>query len=575
MQPQSAKTWSNLGAVRAMQGNCAASLSALDRARALDASLFVPWYFSGYCHLALHQDRIALKELERATSLNAKDPNAWYCEAQAAANSNQLTQSLEAISRSLLLDSKRPEGYYLAGQDALGIAKEQYDYVMVHQPSAFAMRLRAERYAGQGAWEAAAADYQKAQQLSPDAPDIAFELGSIYLEKGDYAKAENEFRRCLEQLPDSTWAKLRLALAFGAQSKKSQAEELLKNVSPASLVSPFEWQDLIAAEDLLGQTESAKQLLSQAESLFPNSPEWESWTERLAAAETNPGAPAQAPFEFERPGTIGLPVSFLMASGPEHADFVRPVFPNSSGYRAFRTTFLSGGALAALDQLMPLVRGQPADPGRAFVMGEMLQRLALDFLERLQTEYPNSEPAMILAAENYSSSGDQAKAIEIYEALLKNDGPSPNILRDLASVYWKQRQWTEALPVLQKLAKTDPDDPTTFINLGRIYTYQQKLKEAEENFRIAERIQPDMFEAHLGLGEIFWHAGQEKGAIAELKVAERAQPSNPRPHYLLAQMYRRAGEDNLAAQEMANFQRLQALAGPETAVQGGRLVPLD
>jgi len=575
VQPQYAKAWSNLGAVRAMQGDCTASLNALSRARALDPTLFVPWYFSGYCHLAVHQNRKALEELERATSLNSKDANAWYSEAEAAANSNDLALSLEAVSRSLLLDSRRPEGYYLAGQDALGIAKEQYDYVVTHQPSAYAFRLRAERNAGQGVWAPAAADYQKAQELSPGAPDIPFGLGSVYLEKGDYAEAEKEFQNCLEQLPNSVWARLRLALALAAQSKKDQAQEILAKVSTASLVSPPEWQDLIAAEDLLGQAEAAKHVLDQAEALFPHSPEWQSWTERLAAEAANPGAPTQDPFEFERPGTIGLSVNFLLASAPEQANFVRPVFPSPSAFQSFRAAFLSGNALAASKQLMPLVRGQPSDPGRAFAIGQMLHRLGLDFFERLETEYPNSQPAMILEAESDSSAGDQAKAIEIYKDLLKNGGPSPEILRDLASVYWKQHQWTEALPVLQDLAKIDPYDPTIFINLGRIYVYQEQLKEAEENFRIAERIQPDMFEAHLGLGEVFQRAGQEQAAIAELRVAERAQPSNPRTHYLLSQMYRKVGEKILGAQEMANFQRLQALAGPETAVQGGRLVPLD
>jgi Flp pilus assembly protein TadD len=84
-----------------------------------------------------------------------------------------------------------------------------------------------------------------------------------------------------------------------------------------------------------------------------------------------------------------------------------------------------------------------------------------------------------------------------------------------------------------------------------------------------------MYEAHLGLGEVLEHLGERQNAIAEIKLAERAGPDNPRPHYLLSQIYRKAGEKNLAAQEMANFQRLQALAGPETAVQAGKLVPLD
>lgn len=571
-QPHSAKAWSNLGAVRAIHGNCSAALPALARARSLDPGLFVPWYFSGYCHLARHEGRKALEELKRATRLNPKDFNGWYLEAESAADSNQLGLSLAAVSRSLSLDSKRPEGYYLAGQDALGIAKREYNYVVNHQPSPFAMRLRAERNAGQGVWMAALADYQKARKLSPGAPDIAFGLGTVYLEKGDFAEAEKEFRQCLEKVPDSSWVKLRMALALAAQSKKNEADEILKDVEPSDLASPSEWQDLIAAELLLGQTEAAEDSLGRAESLFPDFPEWQDWSERLKSEAG--AAPGHFSFEFEQAGTIALPVNFLLSSRLQSGNFVRLIFPDSARFEAFRKAFLSEDATAAAG-LMPTIHEEPSDSARAFVNGEILQRLGLIFFERLEIDYPDSQPAMVLEAQKYSAHGDQAKAIEVYKTLLRNNGPSPDILRNLASVYWKQHQWTEALPALEQLAKIDPYDPTTFINLGRIYFFQQNLKEAEKNFRMAMRIQPNMYEAHFGLGQVFQRMGEPKNAIPELKMAERAQPLNPRPHYFLSQVYRMAGDKNLAAEEMASFQRLQAQSGSEGTEQGGGLVPVD
>ncbi len=572
MDPQSAKAWSNLGAVRAMHGNCSAAMPALTRARTLDPSLFVPWYFSGYCHLARHQGLKAFEELKRATHLNPKDPQAWYLEAQSAADSNQLGLSLAAVARSLALDSKSPESYYLAAQAALGIAKRQYNYVVDHQPSPFAMRLRAERNAGQGVWMAAAADYQKALELSPDAPDIAFGLGTVYLEKGDFAEAEKEFRQCLEKVPDSSWVKLRIALALAAQSKKNEADEILKDVDPSKLASPSEWQDFIAAEYLLGKTKTAEDSLGRAEALFPDFPEWPDWSERL---KSEAGAvPGHFSFEFEQAGTIALPVNFLLSSRLQSGNFVRLIFPDAARFESFRKAFLGEDAAAAA-RLMPTIREEPADSARAFVTGEILQRLGLVFFERLEMDYPDSQPAMVLEAQKYSAHGDQAKAIEVYKTLLHNYGPSPDILRNLASVYWKQHQWTEALPALEQLAKIDPYDPTTFINLGRIYFFQQNLKEAEKYFRMAMRIQPDMYEAHFGLGQVFQRMGEPKNAIPELKMAERAQPLNPRPHYFLSQVYRMAGEKNLAAQEMASFQRLQAQSSSEGTEQGGGLVPID
>jgi tetratricopeptide (TPR) repeat protein len=574
-RPRSAKLWSNLGAARAMLGDCPGSLLALQRALFLDPKLFAPWFYSGYCHLALHQDGSALNSLEHATALNPKDANAWFLEAQAAGNLNQLALSFEAGVRSLLLDSRRPEAFYLAGEDGLGLTKEQYSQVMAQPSNVFALRLRAERNIGQGVPAAAVSDYQKALALAPGEPDLLFGLGSAYLGGGDYTEAEKEFRRCLDLLPDSAWARLRLILALAAQSRGREADELLSSIQPGRLDSPSEWEDFIAAEYLLGHAGAAEQGLNQAESRFPNLPAWDRWTQRLAAQKAMPDAPVRSDFRFERPASVALSVTFLLTAQPSSGDFVLAAFTGRDDFQAFRAAFLSGEDVRAAARLTRMLRSLPSDPGRAYVTGEILHSLALGFFQRLATDYPDSEPAMVLAARNYSAMGEQAKAIEIYQALLRKAGPSPGVLRDLAKVYWKQHDWDKALPLLRRLTQLDPYDPTNFVNLGRIYSYQQKWEDAELSFRRAARIQPRTYEAHLGLGEVLERRGSERSAIGELKVAERIEPLKPRPHYLLSQIYRKLGEKDLAAREMASFQRLQDRAAPETAGKASRLVPLD
>ncbi len=570
--PHSARLWSNLGAVRAMMGECPASLRDLARARSLNPKLIAPWYYSGYCHLVLHHDRLALKELEHATSLNPRDANVWLLEAEVAAELNRPRRSFQAVVHSLALQPNRPEGYYLAGEDGLTLAKQEYSLVMANPSSVIALRLRAERNLGQGVPAAAAADYRKALTLSPGAPDLLFGLGSADLAQGLGAEAEQAFRRCLLLVPDAPWARLRLALALIPQSKDQQAAHVLSSVQSSELVSPYEWEDLIAGEYLLGHPDVAEQLLDEAESRFPDFSAWDRWIERIAAQKARPDAPARSSFRFLRSSSIALSITFSLTGHGDLESFVHPLLSGSGNFQAFRTAFLARQDVEAADYVARSLRRMPSDPAAAFAYGEVVHRLSLDFFQVLDLRYPTSEAAMVLSAQNYSAAGNQAEAIEIYKTLLEKYGPSADVLRGLARVYYKQNDWNKALAVLLRLAKIDPHDASIFVNLGRIYSYQQKFGEAEWNFRQAVRIQPGDYEARLGLGEILEMEGEEQKAVPELEAAMRVDPSNPRPHYLLSQIYARLGEKGLAAREMKEFERLQPHTSTESAHPGHGLV---
>ncbi len=569
-RPRSARLWSNLGAIRAMLGDCSAALPALERARSINKNLFAPWYYSGYCHLALHQNRLAMEDLRRANALNPKDANAWFLAAQAAAKLNHPGYSFQAAIHSLSLDSHRAGAYYLAGEDALSLTKREYARVVAKQPSVFAYRLRAERNLGQDLPAAATGDYRKALGLEPGAPDLLFGLGSAELAEGKFQDAERAFRRCLNLLPDTDWARLRLALALAAQSKSRQATALLSSVQPLKLESPHEWEDLIATAYFLRHPIVADHWLGEAESRFPGGPAWSHWSQRIAAEKAMPDAPPDVSFTFERSSSVALSVTFLLTTQMTAGNLITADFGNPGEFADFRTAFLRGDGLAAAVALESQPRNLPADPRAAFVTGDILHLLSLELLQRLTTRYPTSAPAMMLAAQNYSAVGDQAKAIEIYQALLQEHGPSTAALRGLAKVYYAQSDWDQALRALTRLAKMEPNDPTIFVNLGRIYTYQDKWREAGQSFATAARIGPRAYQAHLGLGEVLNHQGEEKRAITELTLAARLQPSRPRPHYLLAVIYRRLGKKQLAVKEMEEFERLQAHSSSESRHEGHR-----
>lgn len=576
--PESPEIWSNLGVLRAMAGRCKDALPALERAESLNATLANAWFFSGYCHSTLHQSRRAAASLERASRLSPKDPNISMLRAQVSADLGHMEDSLEEVVRAQTLGLKRPDTYYLAGKDALELAAGFYDRVTVAapQPDLYAMYLAGQRNAAMGLWEPAIEEYGRALKIAPRQADLHFALGSVYLEMGQWRNAEASFRRALELSPGSTWVRLRLALALTEQSRREEALSVFRTVPMDDLVLPPEYQDYLACSYLLKLTGAAQAALAQAQRKFPYQSGWSEWTERLASRPPGEHPDASEPLKLKELTGVGLAFSFRLTEKPDRGGVFAALFPVPAGYQGFQSDIFHNRWAEAAAKIVPLLKGkQGGSNSRAFALGQVLQSLSYHFNQQLGSEFPDSTPAMRLAAENLASAGHPEKALEIYQAIVKRDGPSPDVLHEMARIYWADHKWDEAVQVLEPLAEMDPADATNFVNLGRVYTSQQKFDRASEAFRRALAIDPGMPEAHLGLGQALRSAGDFQGAVRELKAASQIDPLNPKPHYELSQVYSKLGDKQLAAEEMASFQHLWTTATAEARQRKGLLAPVD
>jgi tetratricopeptide (TPR) repeat protein len=578
IEPQSAKAWSNLGVTRAMAGDCQEALPALERARTLDPALFTPWLFSGSCDLALHHDAKALRELETASRLNPRDANAWFLRSQAAGNLNKLDESLEAAVRALALDPGNATAYYVAGQDGLGLAAQAYDRVYTHRVGDvfYQYLLDGQRSAAQKGWPIAIASYKSAQKANPDDPETDFSLGSAYLEVGRYPEAEAAFEQCLKNAPGLVWAKLRLALAWAEQSERREAVKIVSSIPPDSLELPAEYQDYVAAAALLGLHREAQEGVELGKKRFKDD-EWPDWFKGIETAAAARSKPGDQSIKLQDLTGVGLSIRFFLTADHLAGNYVERAFPSEAAYQGFRGAFLAENWVRAAEQSLPTLRTLElkSDSRSAFVLGEILQSLAYGFYRDLARRFPNSELTMKLAGESFEAMGQQDKALEIYNTALREDGPSPALLRNIARVYWTQHDWDQALKVLSSLTAMDPNDPTILVNMGRIYLYQDNVQKAAECFRQAVRLDPGMFEARLGLGQVLRRQNDDPEALKEFEAAVRIDPKNPQPHYQISQICRKLGEKDRAAAEMQEFQRLQSLARTAEIETNKLLVPLD
>ncbi len=574
-EPRSAMLWSNLGAVRVMRGDCAKALPALAKARALDPKLYSPWYFAGFCELQQHHDNAAFSNLSRAVELNPRDANAWSLRARAAGDLNRLGLAFASVVRALEVSTPKPELDYQAGEIALDLATECYSRVIAApNATALALELEGERDAAQGLSELAIAAFRKALASEANSPELHFALGWVYFDSAKLPEAETEWRRCLELAPEAAWTKLRLALVLAREGKSAEAEGLIESLDAGSFETREEFRDYLACSRLLHRPEFGERALVHATAYFPRDAEFGQWA---ASADASREAPSETgPANLSAASRICLSVRFMLLTHRNAApQLVGTLLRSGDEYRDFRRGFLRDEVSAVEKVVAARSDPLPKDPGEAFVLGQLLHWLSYEYDERLETNFPDSEIAQALAAENLLEAGQTDKAIEAYQALLARYGGSPEVFRSLARTYWTEHRWDESLAVLEKVLAADPYDATTLVNMGRIYSYRQDWNNAESSFARAVRIDPQLSEAHLGLGESLRRRGDTQAALKELRMAGELDPRNPRPHYALAQLYRKQHQAQLAEREMEVFQRLHSQTALVNSRKTLEFVPLE
>lgn len=102
-------------------------------------------------------------------------------------------------------------------------------------------------------FDEAEAIFRGAMELMPDSEVPQVGLGTVFLQKGDFAAAQNVCREALQNKPSSSYARLHYAeaLLFGRQRERAEIE--LQKVIEAAPDSPHSQtaQALLDAADLI------------------------------------------------------------------------------------------------------------------------------------------------------------------------------------------------------------------------------------------------------------------------------------------------------------------------------------
>jgi len=169
---------------------------------------------------------------------------------------------------------------------------------------------------------------------------------------------------------------------------------------------------------------------------------------------------------------------------------------------------------------------------------------------------PDSAAADMIAGEALDEKGDNAGAVQQFQAAVKANPKEPNVHFGLAYLLWAQKRYDEAIPEFEAELANDPKNYQAMIYLGDTYVKQNQFDKARPILEEAVKYQGAVPLVHLDLGIVYMETGGQEAAIRELNKTVALEPDNVAAHFRLANVYRSMGKKDKAKAEFAKASSL-------------------
>jgi tetratricopeptide (TPR) repeat protein len=417
--------------------------------------------------------------------------------------------------------------------------------------------------------------------LSQAAP-ANFDDAKQTLAKGDYARAESEFRSLLVVNPRSPELMNDLGIALQFQGKSEEATRVFEKTLKLKRLP--ETVALLAVEYCRNhQFDRAVPLLKEARKhlvdpnlmatlgpclLEADQPEgavvvYEALVRSMAAPEDeNQANLTRAYFDLSRrvldqltslPGGIKYARAIESSTQNGYVD-AKSLFPEA--YE--RAIYLN--ASMTVEDLIPLLDTHPDDPSLLYIVGVDSTERAADILDQIEDRWPDSIAYKTLVAELKDAGGDRDGAILTYEQILATFPDAPaSVHFALGLMYAERNRWEEALT--QYHLASGQGTPSRYIT-ERISDALLNLDRNKEAMTLLRPIvdKPDASAWALrDFGKAAQNMGQLSLALVYLKRSSDLEPDDDALHYRLYVLYRDLKQPQSAATELASFKRLKGL----------------
>ena len=221
-----------------------------------------------------------------------------------------------------------------------------------------------------------------------------------------------------------------------------------------------------------------------------------------------------------------------------------------------------GKPSAALELLKPLLDKKP-DPATLYLLGVAYSRTGQveageQVFAKLFSDASTKAQVNFLLGQAYYDSVRFAEAEQAYKDALAADPAFPGSHRELAKVYISLRRQTEAQKELDLALHQDPQDASAVYFLGALLVQTERYPEALPYLERAYKLTPDSWASAFYLGKAKLKMKDATGAIALLQQAADLNPDEPSIYYLLATALKTAGRAEEAKQALHRVTELHS-----------------
>ena len=468
---------------------------------ARDSANYDAMMLSGRLKLAQGETAKAMAEFEKLALVYPKAPYVHYQIALACLVNNETGKARSHLIEAVNLSPDFTDAILLLAElkirtGDLSSTIVSLKQLIQRQPQvAKAWLLLADAYRAQDNLDDALSIYRRYEELFPRSPQVSFQMGLVYLQRGKRDEARKAFASALEQDPDYLPA-LDQLVALDVMEKHYAAA--LDRVGKEMEKHPKQPELRL----LLAKVFLAQQDTKQAEAAL------------LKAIEV------QADFQ---PAYLLLAQLYIKSNQREKA----------------------------LQELLAVVARNPKDVGALMIIGMIHDQAkdysaARDAYEKLLAVNPKFGPALNNLAYLYSEHLGQLDKARELAAKARELQPADLFTTDtLAWILYKQNQYASALSLLRNIADKLPAEPEVQFHLGMAYYMMGEEEPARAAFQRAIQLTKAFTGRNEASGCLSMlaidpkTAGAEARATLEKRLVEK--PDDPISLLRLAGIYARAG----------------------------------
>ena len=154
---------------------------------------------------------------------------------------------------------------------------------------------------------------------------------------------------------------------------------------------------------------------------------------------------------------------------------------------------------------------------------------------------------------HYQKQGDNTKAIEAYENVLKLDPDNAEVHNNLGVIYKEQDDLDKAMEHFQHVVSFNPGMDEAHNNLGLIHYLRGDQRNAMLEYQKALKLNPNNLVSQINLGLVYKAQGLGKKAIDTIENVLSEDPFHPEAHYNLAILYEEMGHMEKALWHYTRF----------------------